>query len=71
MAKSTPTDTSAVTAAPEVKLSLTDFCIRLSETVRRPELIGSFEATERRAGRIQASEAEFRKRYDAFVNKPV
>lgn len=76
MAKSNSTDTAAAAAPaaaadPVVTLSLTDFCIRLSETVRRPELIGAFESVERRAGRVQATEAEFRKRYDAFVNKPV
>jgi hypothetical protein len=68
------TQTGAVAAAalaPEVKMSLADFCARLSETVRRPELIGAFEHVERKAGRKQATEAEFRARYDEFVNKPV
>lgn len=52
-------------------LSLTDFCTRLSETVKRPELIGAFEFTERRANRLKATEAEFRARFDAFINAPV
>lgn len=76
MAKSTSTDAPVAAApaaaeAPAVKLSLTDFCIRLSETVRRPEMIGAFESVERRAGRVQATEAEFRARYGEFVKKPV
>lgn len=77
MANPKPNDAPAVEAsasvetAPEISLSLTDFCIRLSESVRRPEMIGAFEAVERRAGRVKASESEFRSRYDAFVNKPV
>ena len=53
------------------RLTLTVFCTRLSETVRRPELIGAFESTERTAGRSQATEAEFRARFVAFSRKPV
>ena len=64
-----------VVAVPEypadVSLSLTDFCIRLSETVRRPELIGAFEFTERQAGQTQGTEPEFRARFAAFSSKPV
>lgn len=69
MAKAAPVEQIASAAAP--KLSLTDFCTRLSETVKRPELIGAFEFTERKAQRIKATEAEFRARFDAFANKPV
>lgn len=69
MAKAAPVETVASEAAP--LLSLTDFCTRLSETVKRPELIGAFEFTERRAKRIKATEAEFRARFDAFINAPV
>lgn len=68
MAKAQQTET-VTSEAP--KLSLTEFCTRLSETVKRPELIGAFEFTERRAGRNKATEAEYRSRFDAFVKTPV
>lgn len=54
-----------------IPLSLIDFCKRLSETVKRPELIGGFESFERNAGRVKATEAQFRERFDAFVNRPI
>jgi len=53
------------------KLSLSEFCTRLSETVSRPELLGAFEHVERRAGRLKDTEAGYRGRFDAFVNTPV
>jgi hypothetical protein len=56
---------------PALTLSLTEFCTRLSETVKRPELIGAFEFRERNAKRNKATEAEFRARFDAFINTPV
>lgn len=73
MAKITPNDApeGAPAEVQAVKLSLTDFCTRLSETVRRPELIGAFESVQRRAGTENQTEAEFRRRYDEFVNKPI
>lgn len=52
-------------------LSLTDFCIRLSESVRRPELIGAFEFSERTAGRVKATAKVFQVRFEEFANKPV
>lgn len=59
-------------AATAVALSLTEFCTRLSETVRnRPELIGGFYASEKAAGYSKGLESEFRERFDAFVKKPV
>lgn len=56
---------------PDVSLTLTDFCTRLSETVRRPELIGAFEHIQKAAGGSRATEAEFRSRFTAFINKPI
>jgi hypothetical protein len=65
-------DTPVVPTAPQPpKISLTEFCQRLSETVSRPELIGGFEFVERRAGRLKDTEAEFRARFDAFINTSV
>lgn len=52
------------------QLTLTDFCIRLSETVRRPELIGAFEFHERVNGRLKASAEEFQTRFVEFTTKP-
>lgn len=56
--------------AADPTMSLTDFCARLSETVKRPELIGAFEFAERHAKRIKATEAVFRARYEAFITTP-
>lgn len=56
---------------PVVSLTLPEFCTRLSATVRRPELIGSFEFTERTAGRSKATMQEFQSRFESFSNKPV
>ena len=69
MAKAAPTE-QVGEEVPVVALSLVEFCTRLSETVKRPELIGAFEHVERRAGRTSATEAEFRRRFDAFLNAP-
>lgn len=67
-----PEPVETVQAAPEaVRLSLDDFCIRLSETVRRPTLIGGFNADQKAGGFLAGTEAEFRARYEEFVNKPV
>lgn len=72
-----PNSSVPVTAAPAaqqatpVTLTLTEFCTRLSVPVRRPALIGAFEAVERQAGRTKATEAEFRSRFDDFVKQPV
>ena len=51
-------------------LTLTEFCARLSETVKSPELIGAFEFHERTAGRLKATAEEFQARFDEFTNKP-
>lgn len=53
------------------QITLHEFCLRLSESIRRPELISAFEHVERRAGRIKDTDAAFRSRYDQFINAPV
>ena len=70
MAKQNPTD-EAVEITQEPRLTLSEFCTRLSETVSRPELLGGFEFVERRAGRIKDTEASYRARFDTFVTTPV
>lgn len=52
------------------QLTLTEFCIRLSQHDKRVVLIGGFEATERKAGRIKDSEAAYQARFAEFTNKP-
>ena len=58
-----------VVAVPEV--SLDEFCTRLSETVKSPELIGGFHFTERAAGRMRGTSEAYKARFDEFLNKPV
>lgn len=70
MANKSESPKSAATPAP-VALTITEFCARLSESVRRPEIIGAFHAVEKRAGRVKDTEANFRARFDTFVNTPV
>jgi hypothetical protein len=62
----------AATAAGEtaIPLSLHDFCIRLSETEKRVELIAGFEADERSNGRKKDTAANFAVRFQAFLSKP-
>lgn len=60
----------AGSAPASLPLTLTDFCLRLSESLRRPELIGAFEFHERTAGRLKATAEEFQARFDEFTNKP-
>ena len=66
-------DTKADKSAEAVtqKLVLDEFCARLSETVKSPELIGAFHHSERASGVTADTEAEFKARYDNFINKPV
>lgn len=66
-----PKDTVTEAPAEVIKLTLHEFCARLSKTVKRPELLGAFEHTERVAGRLSDTDSAFRARFDAFINKPV
>lgn len=56
--------------APELDLTLDEFCSRLSRTDRRVELIGAFASSERRAGTVKATETEFSARFKAFITAP-
>ncbi len=68
----TTSETDTPAAAPEpVRISLDEFCRRLSERVKRPELIGAFHSTEKAAGRLVGTSEEFAHRYEDFINKPV
>lgn len=56
---------------PVAEVTLTEFCTALSRSDKRVELIGGFNSVETKAGRLKDTEANFRKRFTAFVNKPV
>lgn len=58
-------------ASEEVRLTLDGFCSRLSETVKRPELIGAFHFSEKQQGHVAGTASEFQARYDSYINKPV
>lgn len=68
-------DKSAAAAAEVVEvapqMSLDEFCARLSETVKSPELIGGFHFTERAASRPRGTFEAYKARFDEFVKKPV
>ena len=72
MSKTPQVEPQTSSAAPEApELSLTEFCARLSATVRRPELLAGFEFSERTAGRVKDKPEAFQARFDKFCNKPV
>lgn len=68
-------DGAAVLAADKAnadqELTLDEFCIRLSGTDRRVELIGGFHHSQTAAGVIKASQTDFAASYEEFINKPV
>ena len=69
MAKENPP--AEVVAEPAPALTLDEFCSRLSETVRSPELIGAFHSTEKAAGAAKDTAEAFQARFVSFSNKPV
>jgi hypothetical protein len=52
-------------------VTIGEFCARLSKTDKRVSMIGAFHSDEKSAGRVKDSEANYRKRYDQFVVRPV
>lgn len=66
----TPTADAAADAAPDIALTLDEFCTRLSARDRRVELIGAFASTERRAGVVKDVESAFAARFAAFCTAP-
>ncbi|SAK98686.1 hypothetical protein AWB80_07570 [Caballeronia pedi] len=62
----------AVSASPVVAdVTLDEFCVRLSRSDRRVELIAAFHFTETSAGRFKDAESNYQSRFTAFVTKPV
>lgn len=73
MAKTETTEVAAAEVAPaatSVPMTLDEFCIRLSTTDKRVELIGGFEHIERLAGRTKDTAEAFSKRFTDFINQP-
>lgn len=52
-------------------LTLDEFCVRLSTTDRRPELLAGFHFVETRAAHLKDTEAAYRARFNEYVNTPV
>lgn len=71
----TPAPVAPVAPAPQPvavpDLTVTEFCTRLSEKHRTPELIGAFHAEEVGAGHVKDTESAFASRFSAFANRPV
>ncbi len=63
----------AVAAADPVAVDMTlgEFCARLSQSVRRPELIAGFEHSERKAGKLKDTDEAYQARFDKFIKTPV
>lgn len=68
MAKNEP---ALAEAAPTQTITLDEFCSRLSETVKRPELLGAFHHVELAEGHSRDTAEAFRARFDEFLNTPV
>ena len=71
MGKNMPPEVLQAAGPQESKIPLDEFCRRLSETVKRVELLGGFEFSERRAGRLKDTEASYRERFETFVKTPI
>lgn len=63
-------ETKPIQSAKPDRLSLNQFCMRLSETDQRVALMGAFEFSERAAGRMYDTEVAYRARYAEFIKKP-
>ncbi len=68
--KTTPETGANVSSSQAIPMSLTEFCIKQSKTDRRVELLSGFEYSERSAGRLSDTEANYAARYAAFMNQP-
>lgn len=73
MAKNDQVDTQqpAVVDPTVEQVTLEEFCLRLSNSDRRVELIGAFHFVEKQASRFKDAESNYASRFSAFVNKPV
>lgn len=55
----------------EFPVTLDNFCVELSQTDKRVELIGGFHYTERLAGRYRDVASAYRLRFQAFTTRAV
>ena len=60
-----------VTAPAPADVTLDEFCVRLSSSDRRVELLAAFHFVETRSGHFKDAESAYQSRFEAFVNKPV
>lgn len=51
-------------------VTLDNFCVSLSTRDKRPHLIGAFHYSQRVAGQVFDTTANYQASYDAFVNLP-
>jgi len=59
-------------ASPAVEqVTLEEFCVRLSQSDKRVELIGAFHFVEKQAQHFKDFESNYAARFQLFVNKPV
>lgn len=58
------------TAETAPTMTLVEFCTRLSETERRPELIAAFEHHAKKSNLKRETWEGFKSRFDAFVTLP-
>lgn len=62
----------ASVAAPAVEqVTLEEFCVRLSQSDQRVELIGGFHFVEKQARRFKDAESNYAARFQLFVKQPV
>ena len=70
-AVSAPVAPAAEAAPSDTAVSLDEYCMQLSKSDRRVELIGAFHKSEMRQRRGKDTEANYSARYQTFINKPV
>jgi hypothetical protein len=68
----TPIEPTAGTVAQpaEFPVGLEEFCAAHSREYRRVQLLGAFHGSERRAGNVKDTPTNYRKRLQAFADKP-
>lgn len=52
-------------------VTLDEFCTRLSTTDNRVEMIGAFNADEKRSNRVKDTESKYRERFGKFCKREV
>lgn len=69
MAKNEKAGVAAAHEGEEYSLTLDEFCIRLSRTDKRVELLAAFAHTEKAAGRTKDVESAYAARFNKFINQ--